>query len=267
MSEPALALGKPPKFQLVDLSVSYRSQEGDSIEAVRDVSLAVADKPGVGEIIVLLGPSGCGKSTILKCIAGLIAPTKGEVLLDGRSVHGVGRDRGMVFQSYTSFAWLTVLENVAYGLRLQGIAKSKTHELAMQYIELVGLKDFAKRYPKELSGGMKQRVAIARTLINRPKLLLMDEPFGALDPHTRWDMQGLLLDISRKEDNTIVLVTHDVTEAVYVGDTAFVLTNRPARILRRCDMPHFQRRDLALKFASEFRAVEEQLLDALYAPS
>ncbi|MCL2779628.1 MAG: ABC transporter ATP-binding protein [Polyangiaceae bacterium] len=268
MGEPAPALRQDvPKLELVDLSVSYRSQAGDSIEAVRDVSLAIADKPGIGEIVVLLGPSGCGKSTILKCVAGLISPTKGEVLLDGQPIQGLGRDRGMVFQSYTSFAWLTVLENVAYGLRLQGIAKSKAHELAMGYIELVGLKDFAMRYPKELSGGMKQRVAIARTLINRPKLLLMDEPFGALDPHTRWDMQGLLLDISRKEDNTIILVTHDVTEAVYVGDTAFVLTSRPARILKRCDIPHFQRRDLALKSSSEFRATEQQLLDALYAPS
>jgi NitT/TauT family transport system ATP-binding protein len=256
-----------PKLELRHLGVTYRSRGGDDVEAVRDMSFSIANKPGCGEIVVFLGPSGCGKSTILKSIAGLITPTTGEILVDGVAVSGVGRDRGMVFQAYTSFAWLTVLENVAYGLRLQGVPKHEANERAMIYVETVGLKDAAKRYPKELSGGMKQRVAIARTLINKPKLLLMDEPFGALDPHTRWDMQGLLVDISRKEDNTIVFVTHDVSEAVYLADTVFVLSGRPARIDRRCDVPVFERRDHALKSSDEFRAVEKELLDLLYAKS
>ena len=137
----------------------------------------------------------------------------------------------------------------------------------MVYVEIVGLKDAAKRYPKELSGGMKQRVAIARTLINKPKLLLMDEPFGALDPHTRWDMQGLLIDISRKEDNTIVFVTHDVSEAVYLADTVFVLSGRPAQIARPLRRPGLRARDHALKSTDEFRAVEKDLLDLLYRES
>ena len=186
-----------PKLELRDLHVVYRAQSGDDVEAVRGVNLAIADKPGVGEIVVFLGPSGCGKSTILKAVAGLLPPTRGEVLVDGKAVSGVGRDRGMVFQTYTSFAWLTVQENVEYGLRLQGVPRKERAARALQYLESVGLTDSAHKLPKELSGGMKQRVAIARTLINRPKLLLMDEPFGALDPHTRWGMQGLLVDISR----------------------------------------------------------------------
>jgi ABC-type nitrate/sulfonate/bicarbonate transport system ATPase subunit len=266
---PAAAAADPevPKLELRGLGVTYRARGGDDVEAVRDMSFSIANKPGCGEIVVFLGPSGCGKSTILKAIAGLITPTAGEILVDGEPVSGVGRDRGMVFQAYTSFAWLTVLENVAYGLRLQGVSAHEANERAMSYVEIVGLKDAAKRYPKALSGGMKQRVAIARTLINKPKLLLMDEPFGALDPHTRWEMQGLLLDISRKEDNTIVFVTHDVSEAVYLADTVFVLTGRPARIARRTDVPKFERRDPALKSTNEFRAVEKDLLDLLYAPS
>jgi NitT/TauT family transport system ATP-binding protein len=256
-----------PKLSVRDLHVTYRSHEGTEVEAVRGVEFDVADKPGIGEIVVFLGPSGCGKSTILKAVSGLIPPTRGDVLVDGVPVRGVGRDRGMVFQAYTSFAWLTVVENVAYGLRLQGVSKHEANERAMVYVETVGLKDAAKRYPKELSGGMKQRVAIARTLINKPKLLLMDEPFGALDPHTRWDMQGLLIDISRKEDNTIVFVTHDVSEAVYLADTVFVLSGRPAQIARRCDVPVFERRDHALKSSDAFRTVEKDLLDLLYAKS
>jgi ABC-type nitrate/sulfonate/bicarbonate transport system ATPase subunit len=254
-----------PKLQIDKLHVWYRSRSGDDVEAVRDVSLDIADKPGEGEIVVFLGPSGCGKSTLLKTVAGLLAPTKGKVLVDGVEVRGVGRDRGMVFQQYTSFGWLTVRENVEYGPRLEGVEKEKRRAEAEKYLDAVGLKDFADKHPRELSGGMKQRVAIARTLINHPKLLLMDEPFGALDPQTRWGMQGLLIDISRREDNTILFVTHDVGEAVYLADQVFVLSSRPAQILHRVDVPHFTDRDLALKSKPEFRDVEKHLLDLLYS--
>jgi NitT/TauT family transport system ATP-binding protein len=255
------------KLRIADLSITYVDRFGRRTEAVRDISLDIADKPGCGEIVVFLGPSGCGKSTILKAVAGLLSPTKGTILIDGEKVAAPGRDRGMVFQAYTSFAWLTVRDNVEYGLKLRGVRKAERRELSHTYLNAVGLADFADRYPKDLSGGMKQRVAIARTLINKPRLVLMDEPFGALDPQTRWGMQGLLLDVSRTEDNTILFVTHDVSEAVYLADTVFVLSARPARILHRVDLPFFPVRDVALKSSSEFRAVENQLLDLLYAPT
>ena len=256
-----------PKLRIHDLGVTYVANDATMTEAVREVSLDIEDKPGCGEVVVFLGPSGCGKSTILKSVAGLLAPTRGEILLEGKPVLGVGRDRGMVFQTYTSFGWLTVRENVEYGLRLQGIAKKERGKQSDKYLKAVGLDDFADRYPKDLSGGMKQRVAIARTLINKPKLVLMDEPFGALDPQTRWGMQSLLLDVSRTEDNTILFVTHDVSEAVYLGDSIYVLAPRPTRILHRVDVPFFEDRNIALKSSKEFRAVEKKLLDLLYAPA
>jgi ABC-type nitrate/sulfonate/bicarbonate transport system ATPase subunit len=180
-------------------------------------------------------------------VAGLLTPTKGEILVDGQRVDGPGPDRGMVFQAYTSFGWMTVRDNVEYGLRLRGVPNTERRRLSDKYIASVGLTEFAGRYPKDLSGGMKQRVAIARTLINEPRVVLMDEPFGALDPQTRWGMQGLLLDVSREVDNTILFVTHDVSEAVYLADTIYVLSARPARILHKVDVPFFANRDIALK--------------------
>jgi ABC-type nitrate/sulfonate/bicarbonate transport system ATPase subunit len=257
-------LAATPKLRVSDLSVTYVSRNGQRTEAVREVSFDIADKPGAGEIVVFLGPSGCGKSTILKAVAGLLRPSQGEVLVDGEPVLGVGRDRGMVFQAYTSFAWRTVRENVEYGLELSGVPKRERREQSEKYLRAVGLQEFADRYPKDLSGGMKQRVAIARTLINRPRLVLMDEPFGALDPQTRWGMQAMLLDVNRSEDNTILFVTHDVSEAVFLGDVCYVLSARPARILHRVPVPTFADRDFGLKSSPEFRAVEKKLLDLLY---
>lgn len=257
--------GAMPRLRVKDLSHTYVDRSGRGVDAIRDIAFDVVDKPGIGEIIVFLGPSGCGKSTILKAVAGLIRPTKGEVFLDGTLIDEPGRDRGMVFQAYTSFSWLTVRENVEYGLKLHGVAGSERRTLSEKYLEEVGLADFAERYPKDLSGGMKQRVAIARTLINKPRVVLMDEPFGALDPQTRWGMQSLLLDVSRHEDNTTLFVTHDVSEAVYLADSVYVLSARPARILHRIDVPFFEQRDAALKSKREFREIEEKLLDLLYA--
>jgi ABC-type nitrate/sulfonate/bicarbonate transport system ATPase subunit len=259
--------GVKPKLRVSNLSVTYIDRNGNQTEAVRDVSFDILDKPNAGEIVVFLGPSGCGKSTILKAVAGLLPPTEGEVLVDGHVVDDVGRDRGMVFQAYTSFGWLTVRENVEYGLRLKGTPNAERRKISDTILQEVGLADFANRYPKDLSGGMKQRVAIARTLVNSPRVVLMDEPFGALDPQTRWGMQSLLLEISRAENNTILFVTHDVSEAVYLADTIYVLSARPARILHQVDVPAFPVRDIALKSAAEFRAVEKQLLDLIYAPA
>jgi len=256
---------KPPRLRMTNVGVTYVDRKGNETEAVREITLDIVDKPGVGEIVVFLGPSGCGKSTILKAVAGLLPPTRGEIFVNGEPVTGVGRDRGMVFQAYTSFGWLTVRENVEYGLKLQGVKRRTRHEMSKKYLEAVGLWEFADTYPKDLSGGMKQRVAIARTLINKPRLILMDEPFGALDPQTRWGMQSLLLDVSRTEDNTILFVTHDVSEAVYVADTVYVLAPRPTRILHRVDVPFFAHRGINLKSSAEFREVEKTLLDLLYA--
>lgn len=209
--------GAPPKLRVSDLSVTYIDRAGNRTEAVRDVSFDVYDKPESGEIVVFLGPSGCGKSTILKAVAGLLPPTQGEVLVDGKPVTDVGRDRGMVFQAYTSFGWLTVRENVEYGLKLQGMKKSERRKISDQILQQVGLAEFAGRYPKDLSGGMKQRVAIARTLVNNPRVVLMDEPFGALDPLTRASLQKEFDELKSRLGKTVIFVTHDVREALMLG--------------------------------------------------
>lgn len=248
-----------PKLAVEDVAVTYPSREGESVLAVDGISFTIMDKPGCGELVVFLGPSGCGKSTLLKCVAGLLQPSRGRIFVDGTPVSGTSRDRGMVFQAYTSFAWLTVQGNVEYGLKLAGVPKKVRAEKALAALRTVGLADFAHRHPKELSGGMKQRLAIARSLVNQPRLLLMDEPFGALDPQTRWAMQGLLLDLSRTLDNTILFVTHDISEAVYLADSVFVLSARPARILHRLEIPYFGERDEAVRQSPRFRDVEAQL--------
>jgi NitT/TauT family transport system ATP-binding protein len=254
----------PPKLELGGLFISYTDREGRTVQAVQDVNLTVANKPGVGELAVFLGPSGCGKSTILKAIAGLLKPDAGKILLDGQPVSGTGADRGMVFQSYTSFGWRTVRKNVEYGLELRGVKPEDRKKQAVEIIEQVGLKDFADALPKQLSGGMKQRVAIARTLINKPKLVLMDEPFGALDPNTRWGMQSLILDILKKQDNTVLFVTHDISEAVFLADVIFVLSQRPARVLHRVEVPYFESREPEVKQSAEFKRVENHLLEVLH---
>ncbi|MEW5739965.1 MAG: ABC transporter ATP-binding protein [Myxococcota bacterium] len=254
----------PPKLELKDLFISYTDRKGRTVQAVEDVNLTVANKPGHGELAVFLGPSGCGKSTILKAVAGLLTPDSGQVLVDGQPVGGTGRDRGMVFQSYTHFAWRTVRQNVEYGLELQGIDAAERKKVSLGLIEQVGLKDFADHLPRQLSGGMKQRVAIARTLANKPKLILMDEPFGALDPQTRWGMQTLILDVLRTQDNTVLFVTHDVSEAVYLADVIFVLSHRPARVLHRIEVPYFKERDAKVKQSEAFKRVENHVLDLLH---
>jgi len=260
-----LGQGGVPKLEIRDLVISYVDQTGQAVQAVDGVNLSVANKPGVGELAVFLGPSGCGKSTVLKAIAGLLQPDSGEIFLDGQAVSGTGRDRGMVFQSYTSFGWLSVRENVEYGLKLQNVAKEERKARALTLLEQVGLKEFANAYPKQLSGGMKQRVAIARTLINQPKLVLMDEPFGALDPQTRWGMQALILDVLRRLDNTVLFVTHDIAEAVFLADVIFVLSHRPAKVLHRIEVPYFESREPLLKQSAEFKRVENHVLEMLHA--
>jgi len=216
---------------------TYNQGQSNEFTAIKDVTFVVEDLPGRGEFICVLGPSGCGKSTILRLIAGLEPqhpPTEGDVLVGGQPVEGPGPDRGMVFQDYTSFDHRTVLDNVTFGLECMGISRRQRSELGRHIIQRVGLrvdKDQYK-YPHELSGGMRQRVAIARSLILQPKIILMDEPFGALDPQTRMHMQDLLLSLWRETEATVFFVTHSIEEAVFLGDRVYVMSNSPGTILQ-----------------------------------
>jgi NitT/TauT family transport system ATP-binding protein len=221
-----------PKLEVHDITMTFRTRRGDEVIAVDNLSLDVADR----EFMSIVGPSGCGKSTLLRVIAGLVRPTSGEVLLDGQQITGPGADRGMVFQSYTLFPWLTVQGNVEFGPRLKGLAPKERTKLAREYIDLVGLTGFERSYPKELSGGMMQRVAIARALANDPEVLLMDEPFGALDAQTRTIMQELLVTIWQRTPKTILFVTHDIDEALFISDRVYIMTARPGRIKQVLDV-------------------------------
>ncbi|MBG9387267.1 ABC transporter ATP-binding protein [Caenimonas aquaedulcis] len=200
------------------------------------VALQATDlKVEENDFITILGPSGCGKSTLLRMVAGLDSPTTGSIELDGTPVTGPGADRGMVFQSYTLFPWLTVLQNVCFGLREKGMTLADQHAVAAGFIAKVGLKGFENHFPKQLSGGMQQRTALARALANDPRILLMDEPFGALDHQTRELMQELLQGIWEAERKTVLFVTHDIDEAIFMGNRVVVMSARPGRI--KCDLP------------------------------
>ena len=256
------------KISLRNVSRTFVDAQGGKIEALRDVSFDVedvysADGRDVGEFRVLLGPSGCGKSTILRQVAGLDRPDSGDVLVDGKPVLGPGRDRGMLFQKYTSFPWLTVEGNIAYGLKINGVPAPERQETVAHLVQAVGLTGFEKAYPDTLSGGMQQRVAIARTLALRPPVVLMDEPFGALDAQTRLDMQQLLLKIWDETASTVLFVTHDVEEALYMADGVFVMSARPGTIVEDVRIPFARPRDVSVKQTKEFRELQEHLLDAL----
>jgi ABC-type nitrate/sulfonate/bicarbonate transport system ATPase subunit len=227
--------------------------------ALEPINLTVAHN----DFVTILGPSGCGKSTLLRMVAGLDAPTTGRVLLDGRSVTGPGTDRGMVFQSYTLFPWLTVAENVAFGLREKGVAPKERRDVSRLWLERVGLTSFADHYPKQLSGGMQQRTAIARALANEPAILLLDEPFGALDNQTRALMQELLLGIWERERKTVLFVTHDIEEAIFLASRVIVMSARPGRI--KADvvvgLPH--PRHYTIKTGVEFSAFKARLTEEI----
>ncbi len=215
------------KLSVSGVAKSFPLKNGGEILAVKDISFDIVEN----EICILLGPSGCGKSTVLRMIAGLEEATEGSLILDDHEIHGTDRERGMVFQNYTSFDWLTVKQNVAYGMKLNGVPRAERSERADHFINLVKLKKFEDAYPKQLSGGMKQRVAIARTLANEPSLLLMDEPFGALDAETRWNMQELMISIMESTPTTVVMVTHDIEEALFLGDQIVFFSKHPGTIL------------------------------------
>ena len=251
---------------MTDPKISFRNVTktfGDgpnAFTALQDLNLDIAD----GEIVTVVGPSGCGKSTAMNIVAGLIDVTSGQCLVDGRPVHGPGPDRGVIFQQYALFPWLTVRDNVEFGLKLQGLGKQERRKTAMHYLGLVGLADFADAYPKTLSGGMKQRCAIARAYAVNPSVLLMDEPFGALDALTRVKLQDQLLDTWSQDRRTVMFITHDVDEAVYIAHRVIVLAAKPGRLqeIIDVDLP-FPRND-DIRLSPEFTEIRNKVWRAVY---
>jgi len=239
------------RIQIERVSKSF-GHDGREAAALMDIGLEIA----AGELVCLLGPSGCGKSTLLNIVAGFIPPTAGRVLVDGRPVTGPGADRGVVFQEYVLFPWLTVAQNVEFGPRLTGASPAERQRLVTRYLEMVGLAAHAHKFPVQLSGGMKQRVAIARALANNPSIILMDEPFGALDAQTREVLQEELLRIQRLEHKSIIFVTHSIREAVYLGDRVVVMTSAPGRLKQLFPIKLPEVRD---RFAPEFTQYESEI--------
>ena len=240
--------------------VTIRLGQGEKrFEAVSNVSLSIP----AGEIVCLIGPSGCGKSTFLGALAGHIPVSEGELLVDGQAVAGPHPDRGIVFQHHTLFPWKDVVNNVAFGPKMRGVGRTDRNKAAHELLDLVGLKDFATRYPRQLSGGMQQRVEIARVLINRPRLLLMDEPFGALDALTRAKMQALLLDIWNRFRTTIVFVTHDIDEALFLGDRVVIMSARPGRIVEDIPVPFARPRTPDISLDPRFAQLKRRCLALL----
>jgi NitT/TauT family transport system ATP-binding protein len=235
--------------------------DGNTTVALQDINFSTHRR----EFLCVVGPSGCGKSTLVRILAGLEQHTCGDVLLQGKPVTGPGSDRGMVFQGYTLFPWLTVKRNVMFGLEVNGHGKLESDREAMQWLQLIGLEKFADAYPHQLSGGMKQRVAIVRALANQPRILLMDEPFGALDAQTRCRMQAHLLEIWRKIDITIVFITHDLDEAIFLADRILVLSAHPGEIQELIEVPVPRPRSVAQIVSAPFLATKARLEQLIYS--
>ena len=245
-------------LEISRLHKQFSTKKGTTV-ALKDINLHVE----TGEFICAVGASGSGKSTLLRLIAGLDFPTSGKITVDDRAVTGPGADRGMVFQKYTLYPWMTVQKNVEFGLKLLDVPTQKRKETGSYYLDIVGLADFAKSLPKELSGGMKQRVAIARALATKPKILLMDEPFGALDIQTKENMQQFLLEIWRKTGCTIFMITHDVTEAVFLAQRIYVLSAQPGTIKEEFTIDLPSDRDYQIKRKPMFHQQAEEIMDLL----
>lgn len=249
-------------LKVVDLTKTYDDNMGHTV-AIDRVNLEVDQS----EFVMIVGPSGCGKTTLINMIGGLDTPSSGQVLLEGKPVAGPGADRGMVFQGYSLFPWLTVRKNIEFGLKMKKMQPKEREEIAREYISLVGLEGFEDALPKQLSGGMKQRVAIARTLANKPEILLMDEPFGALDAQTRVVMQELLAGISRKTKTTILFITHDIDEAVLLGQRIYVMSRRPGTVkdVLTVNLPEVRSHDCLLM--PEFLESKKKIMDMLWQES
>jgi NitT/TauT family transport system ATP-binding protein len=259
IANPAGPNREAPKLEVQGVSKAY-SRDGNALTVLDNVSLVVPEL----EFLVLLGPSGCGKSTLLRIIDGIDTPDAGRVVLDGKDVTGTtGNGRGMVFQSFELFAWRTVLSNVAFGLEVAGMGKAKRLQTARQYIDMVGLSAFQNAFPHQLSGGMQQRVGIARALAINPSILLMDEPYGALDVQTRDLLQDELLNIWEKQRKTVIFVTHSIEEALYLADRIVVISPRPGRIQQDIDVPFARPRSAEIKSDPVFLELRREIWQML----
>jgi NitT/TauT family transport system ATP-binding protein len=253
---------RPVILDVRGLCKTFQARQG-MVEALRDINFKVHRR----EFICVIGPSGCGKSTLIRILAGLDYPTGGAVVLDDHAVSGPGPDRGMVFQNYTLFPWLTVKKNVMFGPQMKGQRYADCEAEARKWIKMVGLERFEDAYPSTLSGGMKQRVAIARALANQPRIMLMDEPFGALDAQTRAQMQTYLKQIWMKVDVTILFITHDLDEAIYLADRIVVLDAHPGRVAEIIEVPLPQPRTTEMSLDPRFIATRKRLDDLIHPPS
>ncbi len=243
------------KIRAKNVCKIYNSGKKNAFTAIKDVNVEINEN----EFVCLVGPSGCGKSTLLRMFAGLDFPSSGEITIDGETIIGPGADRGMVFQTYTLFPWMNVEENIKFGPKLKKMNATEQQEISDKYLEAINLTKFRKSLPKELSGGMKQRVAIARALANKPEVLLMDEPFGALDLFTKSQMQLMMREIWQKERTTIVFITHDIEEAVFLGTKVYVMSATPGEIREVIDVPLPYDRDLDLKDTPEFIKLRREI--------
>jgi len=246
------------KIQVKDLWKTFESSEKSSggTEALREINFEIWE----GEILCLLGPSGCGKTTVLNIIAGFQKPSRGEVLVNGRRIDKPGPDRGVIFQEHGLFPWRTALQNILFGSEMMGRERQESLALADRYINLIGLNGFQNHYPHQLSGGMQQRVAIARILVNQPDILLMDEPFGKLDAQTRATMQILLLGVWEKLCPTILFITHDIDEAIFLGDRILVMSYRPGKIIKEFKVTLDRPRDYEVITTSAYQEIKREIL-------
>ncbi len=251
------------KLSIKQLNKIFVDAKQEELSVLLDIDLQVKEK----EFAVIVGPSGCGKSTLLNIVGGLEKATSGTVEVDGKIVKEPGADRGMVFQGYSLFPWLSVQNNIEFGLKMKGISRELRNETAKKYIELVGLHGFENAMPNTLSGGMKQRVAIARTLANEPSLLLMDEPFGALDAQTRVVMQELLSQVCKKTQTTVLFITHDIDEAILLGNKIYVMSRRPGTMKAVLDVDIDARRNHNMLVLPEFLTLKKEIMDMLWKES
>ncbi|MBD1852587.1 ABC transporter ATP-binding protein [Cyanobacteria bacterium FACHB-502] len=250
-----------PKMEIRSLSKQFSMRGDQPLTVLQDINLKLYPR----EFICLVGASGCGKSTLLNIAAGLATPSTGQVLVDGEDVTGLpGSDRGMVFQGYTLYPWRTVAQNVAFGLQLRKLPKVEQKERVSYFLDVVGLTQFANAYPKQLSGGMKQRVAIARALANEPSVLLMDEPFGALDAQTKEQMQQFLLDVWEKTHVTVLMITHDIEEAIFLAQRVYVMGARPGRLKQVIETHLPEHHDLEVKLSPEFISIKREIIRLLH---